>query len=336
LALTASRGFATTAAALIPGDLLVADNENGTYKGEIIQVNPVTGAQSVWASGGYLVQPDDLAFDGKGNLIVADFEFGFGKIFSINIASGAQTLIASGNNVEGTTSLAIEAAGTYLVTNYNTQMVPPSSNVIRIDPATGNQTVVLNADAQFGSQMALPLNSALDQNGNLLIANVPDGGGVSGILNINSQTGATTVVSSGGIFSTIAPRGIYFNPAHPQDLLVTCDDQSTPSLSELLDVNISTGAQKVLATGGLINYATAVTEDSAGDIFVADQMGTGHSSSSIIEISAVNGAMSTIASGGNLSTPQEILFVPVPEPASLGIVAVSSIAMLMRRERKEA
>src|SRR5580704_14911142 len=54
LALAAFLPTLAFATAPTPGNILVADSEDGNGHGVILQVNPKTGAQSVWASGGFL------------------------------------------------------------------------------------------------------------------------------------------------------------------------------------------------------------------------------------------------------------------------------------------
>jgi hypothetical protein len=334
-------GSVASAALPIPGDFLVADSQNGNGHGLILQVNPNTGAQSVWASGGFLDQPTSLAFDGKGNLIVSDFENGYtGAIIRINLASGQQTEVATGNWMAGTTSVNVEQAGTYVALNDNSVDNPPSPSVVRIDPSTGAQSVIVSAPANSGSPLALPNHSVLDANGNILCTNAADDDGTTGVLKINSQSGAVSVVSSGGNFNTIAPSGILIDPSNSQNLLVSCEDYISPSQSDLLSVNIATGAQTVLATGGPLLAPIAIADDPSGDVFVSNfahaytapgSFTTSFTTASIVRIDPVTGKETVVSSGGNLVTPQGMLYVP--EPSSFSVTLFLGTFLFGRGKR---
>jgi hypothetical protein len=82
------------AAALVPGELLVTDPENSTTTGDIVEINPVTDAQSLIASGGLLAQPIGVCIDLAGQVIVCNYTggaSGTGSIVSVNPVTGAQT-----------------------------------------------------------------------------------------------------------------------------------------------------------------------------------------------------------------------------------------------------
>jgi hypothetical protein len=331
----------TNAALPIPGDLLVANSINGNHDGVILQIDPNTGAQTVWASGGYLDEPSSMAFDGLGNLIVADYEGGnTGAIIRINLATGQQTEVATGNWMIGTSSVNVEKAGTYLAINQHDNEDPPSPNIVRIDPTTGAQSVVLNAPARSGSPIANPTNSILDANGNMICANAALDNGTSGIFNINSQTGAVTPISTGGIFASMPPSGISPDPAEPQDILTTCTDISNFSLSEIVSVNILTGQQSVIVNGGLLQVPSALADDPNGDILVANEVhfytlpgtpGGLYTTASIAAVDPGTGKQTLLSSGGLLYDPGAILYVP--EPSSLGLIALVTLSSLRRRQR---
>jgi len=70
---------------LDPGDILITDSNNAA--GRIIRVNPITGAPTLVASGGYLATPYGIALAANGDLIVADS--GRGAIIRVNPITGA-------------------------------------------------------------------------------------------------------------------------------------------------------------------------------------------------------------------------------------------------------
>src|SRR5439155_23398018 len=77
---------------ILPGDILVADYGAGA----VIDINPITGVQTVVASGGNLVSPSDVAVASNGDIFVVD-NAGPGKIVRVNPATGNQTVVSSGD-----------------------------------------------------------------------------------------------------------------------------------------------------------------------------------------------------------------------------------------------
>jgi VCBS repeat-containing protein len=116
------------------GRLLVSD----LGLNRIVRVHPTTGSLQTVSSGRLLSQPNDIAVDALGNILVAD---GSGKVIRIDPVSGAQTLLASGGNLNNTFSVIVDGEGDIFATNLN------SNRVIRIDPASGAQSVVSEGDS---------------------------------------------------------------------------------------------------------------------------------------------------------------------------------------------
>jgi DNA-binding beta-propeller fold protein YncE len=69
--------------------------------GQVIRVDPATGAQTLVATGDQLIDPFGIALDPTGRIFVTDggtFEEG-GRVIAIDPATGTQTLISSGGGL---------------------------------------------------------------------------------------------------------------------------------------------------------------------------------------------------------------------------------------------
>ena len=128
------------AAQILPGDLLVTIS-NATEGGpsEIVDINPKTGFQTLVASGGDLVEPNGLAVDLNGNIIVSDYGGNFddsqGSIIRINPNTGQQTIVASGSNLIFPSAIAIDSSGNLIATAVGTSQV--AGAVVKVNPQTG-------------------------------------------------------------------------------------------------------------------------------------------------------------------------------------------------------
>lgn len=128
------------------GDILVADPlafgiVGGIWVGGIIRINPLTGAQSVVASGGILRSPTGIAIAGNGDILVADAgALASGAVVRVDPLTGAQTTVSTGGTLNTPLGIALDANGELLVTTHPLSIA--SRAVIRVNPLTGAQTTV--------------------------------------------------------------------------------------------------------------------------------------------------------------------------------------------------
>lgn len=139
------------------GDILVADyGANAVFR-----IDPLTGAQTIISSGGQFTHPNGITVDAKGNILVADDGIKPGdspttppdsptipaKLFQVDPKTGAQTLISSGGSILDLNGIDIDANGNIVVADFtrpnrNPSPVPKFGAIYRVDPNTGNQTLV--------------------------------------------------------------------------------------------------------------------------------------------------------------------------------------------------
>jgi hypothetical protein len=229
---------------LVPGDLVVVDqNCCGGGQGGVIRVTP-TGAQTVVASGGNFVDPRRIAIGPTGDLFVADVACrtgGNGGVIRVNPATGAQMLVASSGNFVDPNGITIGPTGDLFVTDANC-CGGGQGGVIRVNPVTGAQTVV----ASGGNFVDLS-GITIGPTGDLFVS---DGnccaGGNGGVIRVNPATGAQTVVASGGNFND--PRGIAVGLTG--DLFIADGGSFGAGVGRVIRVTPATGEQTVVASSG--------------------------------------------------------------------------------------
>jgi hypothetical protein len=106
---------------------------------QILKIDPVSGAQTVFASAGNLIYPTGLAVESDGSAVVV-VDALTKKVVSIKIPGGAQTVISSDAQFMQPTHIVIEKTGDYLVTDGKSSAV--TRCVFRVDKGTGKATEV--------------------------------------------------------------------------------------------------------------------------------------------------------------------------------------------------
>jgi sugar lactone lactonase YvrE len=217
--------------------------------------------------------------------------------------------------------------------------------VVRVDPATGAQTLLSS-----GGSLVRPIGAAVEADGKLLIADIQafSGaalGGQGGVIRVDPATGAQTAAASGGAF------------IHPMDVaveadgsLLVADIQAVGGAGAIIRVAPATGAQSVVCSGGrptalaveadgkILFTAEAdfdggagvirvdpssgattqlssrgsfrgpvgVAVEADGRILVADDQAFSDPGGGVIRVDPVSGAQTTVSSGGNFVRPHGI------------------------------
>ncbi len=284
------------------GNLFVSDDDSGN----IYEFTP-NGTKSTFASG--LKGPYGLAFDGNGNLFVADNYFNSGNLYEFT-PSGVRSTFASGlsyQNYPG--GLAIDGSG-------NLFMTAPSGNSYNIYEFTPSGT-----KSTFASGLIDPGGLAFDGSGNLFVAdNYYDSFGIMfGKIDEFTPTGAQSTFASSPSPDVFYPESLAFDASgnlFVADGWFNLIYEFTPNGTQ------SSFASPVAVPGGL-------AFDSNGNLFESDF------ASDILEFTP-NGTQSIFASG--LHGPSGLAFAPTPEPSTLVLLAAGALALIgyqwRRRQRK--
>lgn len=112
------------------------------FRGEVVRIDPDTGASTVLASG--LGTPAAAKFDASGNLHVVD-QAG-GRLVRVDVTTGAQTVVATG--IEGVDSVAFDVRGNAFVSNSH------DGSILELD-RRGNRRTVLRGGVAAPGGLAL-------------------------------------------------------------------------------------------------------------------------------------------------------------------------------------
>ncbi len=145
------------------------------------------------------------------------------------------------------------------------------------------------------------LSHVLPADGTILVATtrIVDKHAPTGIVEVDPATGAQSVLSSRGIFSTPldlreAPNGTLY-----------VVDSTAQKTGAVISVNASTGAQKLIASGGRIDRPLAI-QYTNGDLFVADSGTKSHPKPNVVEINLRTHKQTLVTQKGSLLEPLAI------------------------------
>jgi len=277
--------------------------EADAASGNIYEFTP-GGGQSTFVSG-LNGQLDDaqLAFDSAGDLFVTSF---FGNSITEFTPGGGQSPFASGLNEP--IGLAIDSADNLFVTSF------AGNSITKIAPG--------GAQSPFASGLGGPHGLAFNSAGVLFEAD-----GSSGNIYEFTPGGGQSIFTSG----LGGSWGLAFNSAG--DLFVS---EPGPNGSSIIKITPG-GVQSTFFSINTYDV-WSLAFNSAGDLFASISPANNFGyNGKIIEI-APDGTASTFAS--SLNSPEGIAFqgvtLPVPEPTSLGLLAVGAAVLFVRRRKLAA
>lgn len=317
-------GLDAVAGQVNPGNLVVTTaGVPGIGPGQVVSINPTTGAQNLVSSGGYLVNPLGVAVAPNGNLFVADANGfgGSGRIEEIDPQTGAQILVSSGGLLVSPTNIQIAPNGDLIVVDFGP--VGGTGNIIRVNAATGAQTLITT-----GGLLVNPFGLAISSGGHQLYVTDPDATPTAGaVFRIDAVTGAQTVVASGGLL--VHPTGISILP---NGNLAITDGGDLPfggtQLPRTVEIDPLTGVQTLIARG-FVNHQNAY-DPATGQLFVTQPRAYGE----LGEVSSVNlatGGFTLVSSDGLLNTPEGITIFSVPEPSTVLLMTVGAVFLILVR-----
>jgi len=150
-----------------PLGVAVADNgeiyvANVAFPGQIVRVNSQNGSQKVIASGQYLNSPRSIAIQGNDiyvtDVISTNINYGLaGRVIHVDAHTGIQRVVSEGRLLVDPVGIAVDANGQIIVgdpSTVNPASLDPSSGgydgaIIRIDPATGDQTPLARGQGSY-------------------------------------------------------------------------------------------------------------------------------------------------------------------------------------------
>jgi sugar lactone lactonase YvrE len=255
----------------------------------LLAVDPTTGNRSVvtnsrTGSGTELYVAKGIALGTNGFIVVADdgdstvYQNGFNTIVNqwplvlqIDPNTGNRSVLSagsntgvqrgSGSNFQTPEGVARENAGTFVVADSGSS----NPKVVRIDPATGNRTIVSSSSVGTGTNFVSPYGIAVESSGSFIVSDT----GLNEILRVDPGTGNRTVLSGSGVgtgpaFSQL--RGV----AVLHDGMIAVTDAG---LGAVLLVNNSTGNRVIASSAAVGSGATftspcGIAETWQGDLLV--------------------------------------------------------------------
>jgi len=179
------------------GNLVVADDGVNA----VLRVDPVTGNRTIISGAGHgsgpnFGSPSGVAVEADGNLVVADWTAN--AVFRVDPVTGDRTIISnastgSGPAFDNPLVPAVEADGNIVVVDGKIFGSGSVNAVIRVDPITGDRTIVSDATHGSGPDIGSPGGITVAPNGDLLVVSQ----GVPGVLRIDPVTGDRSYASGG-------------------------------------------------------------------------------------------------------------------------------------------
>jgi hypothetical protein len=184
-------------------------DDTGTYR-NIVQIDPLTGAQKLISSDGILYNPLAIVPGPGDNIYVCDeHAFGTGAIDEINLASGHQTVISTGGVLRFPVDMAEDPNGNLIVFNRDsaTDFTVGAGSVLRVDPHTGKQTIISsNGDLTSLDGGAVARDGTIYAGTTTTVPpTVP-----AWVVTVNASTGAQNILSEGGDLDIIEGMTVYY------------------------------------------------------------------------------------------------------------------------------
>ena len=241
--------------------MLVALGTSAQQRGETIVTELKTG---------------DIIYADSGNAIEG------GCIIKVDAHTGQQSVISAGGNLIQPLAVTLDDQDGIVVSDPGR-----CCTLTCIDPATGQQTNLLRSP---DTMLGVPFGLAVARDGSVLVANG------EGIIRIDSKTGSTGVVASGG--SSFRPLGLAV--AKNGHLFVL--NRTFPN--EIIRVHPETGDRTLVSRGGYLNNPQGITVKDdvlyVTDVASSDgNFGIGR----VIRVDAQTGAQTVVTEGGNLVGP---------------------------------
>lgn len=263
-------------------------------------------AASAQLQAGDIVVADPNAFGGDGGLI------------DIHPGTGAQTAIS--NNAISSQQLFRDPTGVAFDPNNGTLIVADpnafggSGGLIRVDPATGQQTPLSSNAISSPGLFEDPVGVAETPSGILLVADSAAYGGDGAIFSVDPGTGQQSLVSNNSRSPTAmfrSPTGIAVEQSG--EILVADPDSPAPvsgTKGAIIAVDPASGAQKLItnndtSTAGLFEDPSGLAIETPGTLLVANTAAT-PGSDGVILVNRDSGQQYGLSTDGNFVSPTGI------------------------------
>jgi Ca2+-binding RTX toxin-like protein len=192
--------------------------------------------------------------------------------------------------------------------------------IIRIDPATGQQTAVSSNEISTADLFANPMGLVFDARGRILVVELDgvDASGDGGVVRVDPATGQQTAVSSNEISSTDLfeePSGIALDAAG-RILITDFDSQGVGTTGAVIRVDPITGQQtavsnNLISTPDLFEDPSDIVLDGAGRALVTDREGMGvGNNGAVIRVDPATGQQASV-SDENINTGTDLFDTPL-------------------------
>ncbi len=336
--LCTTQGFA---AMLSPGDILVVDSGEGLggatipVMGAVFKIDPSTGDRVVVSGRGVGVGPDllvpvGMTLSSSGQLFVADQSIDQQSgdldviIYRVDPTTGDRTEV-SGPSVGtgpafnpgsfvGPSGMVISPDGDLFLTVFWSTFIQGPSRIFRVDPFTGNRTVVSGDGIGNGPEFSRAIGIAIDENGDLIVTDSIE----DRVVRVDPISGNRSVISDGAIDDPgvvgILPDGQLIVPGIDENTLYQIDPQS--GVETMISASAPGGA---IGSGPDLLTPFGVAPEEDGQILVTSLV---PGNPSLLRIDPATGDRLLVSSqttgvGPDFVTPSFITVVPVPEPASI-------------------
>jgi FtsP/CotA-like multicopper oxidase with cupredoxin domain/sugar lactone lactonase YvrE len=213
----------------------------------------------------------------KGDIIVGTGN----RLVRVDPVNGATSVISEGGDIQNALGLDFDS-------HPHVAVVTDSGRLLHVVPASGAQTVIVNDGRLYQDVAVLP-------NGKFAAINLPSAG-PSGVFVI-AHDGTTTKFNTGTHFGD-GPTGIVIG----KDGHLYVSHLGTPMV---IRVDKNSGAETVVAEGGLLHSPSGIALSKDGHLLVSD-----FGSDAVIHIDPGTGHQSLVTQGGLLKSPFDVAVEP--------------------------
>lgn len=323
---------------LVPDDIIVVDRDTygvpqtpNRLRGAVFLVDP-DGTQNILAKDGPFIGPQDGVFTSDGVFYVCDRTFpdgresGGGAVFRVNLYTGEKALVSElGLFSNPRTILWDEGSERLLVMDAYSNpenFANARGAIIGVDRETGEQTVVCAKD-KFREPVGLIRESTkkfiiVDERAGSISG--PGGTDTGTIFRWNAYSNHLTTITTGGYLTR--PRDGAIGPDGHLYIADYAADPDFPNsvpdsrFGSVIRVNLETGRQDLVASGGLLLRPYSLCFDKDGAILVVDK-GENDSENRrglLIRIDPITREQTILSGFGDFVQPVSVQLVPQGYP----------------------